>query len=47
MGVKGSPRDMKKWLELLHDPNIQFPAESSEYRRHAASCWSRSGSFGG
>jgi hypothetical protein len=33
MAVKGSPRDMKKWLELLLDPNIQFPGESSEYRR--------------
>ncbi len=21
MAVKGSPRDMKKWLELLLDPN--------------------------
>src|SRR5207245_1489722 len=31
--IKGSPRDMKKWLELLLDPNIQFPGESSEYRR--------------
>ncbi len=33
MAIKGSPRDMKKWLELLLDPNIQFPGESSEYRR--------------
>ena len=33
MAVKGSPRDMKKWLEVLRDPNIQFPGESSEYRR--------------
>src|SRR5712692_4640508 len=31
--IKGSPRDMKKWKELLLDPNIQFPGESSEYRR--------------
>jgi len=22
MAIKGSPRDMKKWLELLLDPNI-------------------------
>ena len=33
MAIKGSPRDMKKWLELLLDPNIQFPGESGEYRR--------------
>jgi predicted dithiol-disulfide oxidoreductase (DUF899 family) len=33
MAVKGSPRDMNKWLEVLRDPNIQFPGESSEYRR--------------
>ncbi|MEQ7010846.1 DUF899 family protein [Actinopolymorpha sp. B17G11] len=33
MAVEGSPRDMNKWLELLPDPNIQFPGESSEYRR--------------
>ena len=33
MAIKGSPRDMKKWLELLLDPNIQFPGESSDYRR--------------
>src|SRR6266446_6448736 len=33
MAVKGSPRDMNKWAELLRDPNVQFPGESSEYRR--------------
>ena len=33
MAVKGSPRDMNKWLELLRDPDIRFPGESSEYRR--------------
>ena len=32
MAVKGSPRDMKKWLEVLRDPNIQFPGEPREYR---------------
>jgi len=33
MAVKGRPRDMNKWSEVLRDPNIQFPGESSEYRR--------------
>jgi hypothetical protein len=33
MAVKGSPCDMKKWLELLLDPDIKFPGESSDYRR--------------
>jgi predicted dithiol-disulfide oxidoreductase (DUF899 family) len=33
MALKGSPRDMKKWRALLLDPNIEFPGESSEYRR--------------
>ena len=33
MTVKGSPRDMNKWSEVLRDPSIQFPGESSEYRR--------------
>ena len=33
MAVKGSPRDMKKWLELLRDSDIHFPGESNEYRR--------------
>ena len=33
MAVKGSPRDMDKWRELLLDPNLRFPGESSEYRR--------------
>jgi predicted dithiol-disulfide oxidoreductase (DUF899 family) len=33
MAVKGTPRDMNKWREVLLDPNIQFPGESSEYRR--------------
>ena len=31
--LKGSPRDMNRWREVLVDPNIQFPCESGEYRR--------------
>ena len=30
---KGKPRDMNKWREVLLDPNVHFPGESSEYRR--------------
>jgi predicted dithiol-disulfide oxidoreductase (DUF899 family) len=33
MAPQGRPRDMKKWLAVLADPNVQFPGESSEYRR--------------
>ena len=33
MAVKGIPRDMNKWREVLLDQNVQFPGESSEYRR--------------
>ena len=33
MAPKGSPRDMSKWRETLREPNIEFPGESSEYRR--------------
>ena len=33
MAVKGKPRDMNKWREVLLDPNVHFPSESSEYRR--------------
>jgi predicted dithiol-disulfide oxidoreductase (DUF899 family) len=33
MAARGGPRDMNKWLELLLDPNVQFPGESSDYRR--------------
>ena len=33
MAPKGSPRDMNEWRATLRDPNIQFPGESSEYRR--------------
>ena len=33
MALKGKPRDMNKWREVLLDPNVQFPGESSEYRR--------------
>jgi predicted dithiol-disulfide oxidoreductase (DUF899 family) len=32
LDVKGSPRDMNKWLELLLDPDVKFPGESGEYR---------------
>src|ERR1700760_1591113 len=33
MALKGKPRDMNKWREILRDPNMTFPGESSEYRR--------------
>jgi hypothetical protein len=33
MAPKGSPRDMNKWRETLHDPDVKFPGESNEYRR--------------
>src|SRR6201981_3954383 len=33
MALKGKPRDMNKWREVLLDPNVQFPGESREYRR--------------
>jgi predicted dithiol-disulfide oxidoreductase (DUF899 family) len=33
MALKGKPRDMNKWREVLLDPNVDFPGESSEYRR--------------
>ena len=33
MPLKGKPRDMNKWREVLLDPNVHFPGESSEYRR--------------
>ena len=33
MAPKGSPRDMNEWRATLRDPNIQFPGESSDYRR--------------
>jgi predicted dithiol-disulfide oxidoreductase (DUF899 family) len=33
MALKGTPRDMNKWREVLLDPNVHFPNESSEYRR--------------
>ena len=33
MAIKGKPRDMNKWREVLLDPNVHFPSESSEYRR--------------
>ncbi len=32
MALKGIPRDMHKWREVLLDPNVEFPGESSEYR---------------
>src|SRR6185437_11000276 len=33
MALKGKPRDMNKWREVLLDPKVHFPGESSEYRR--------------
>ena len=33
MPLKGSPRDMGKWRDVLLDPHVQFPSESAEYRR--------------
>src|SRR5689334_13309404 len=33
MALKGKPRDMNKRREVLLDPNVHFPGESSEYRR--------------
>jgi predicted dithiol-disulfide oxidoreductase (DUF899 family) len=33
MVLKGKPRDMNKWREVLLDTNVHFPGESSEYRR--------------
>ena len=33
MALKGKPRDMNNWREVLLDPNVHFPGESSEYRR--------------
>ena len=33
MALKGKPRDMNKWREVLLDPNVHFPGESREYRR--------------
>src|ERR1700757_5327522 len=33
MALKGKPRDMNKWREVLLDPSVHFPGESSEYRR--------------
>ena len=32
MALKGKPRDMNKWREVLLDPNVHFPGELSEYR---------------
>ena len=33
MTPKGKPRDMKKWRQVLSDPDVSFPGESSDYRR--------------
>src|ERR1700756_3675989 len=33
MALKGKPRDMNKWREVILDPNVQLPGESREYRR--------------
>ena len=33
MAVKGSPRDMNKWREVLLEQHAEFPSESVDYRR--------------
>lgn len=33
MALKGKPRDLAKWRQLLLDQNVYFPGESNEYRR--------------
>ena len=33
MALKGKPRDMKKWKEVIKGQDAHFPGESSEYRR--------------
>src|SRR4029077_12220634 len=33
MALRGKPRDMNKWRQVLLDPNVHFPGESNEYRR--------------
>jgi predicted dithiol-disulfide oxidoreductase (DUF899 family) len=33
MALKGKPRDMNKWRQVLLDPSVHFPGESSDYRR--------------
>src|ERR1700739_1416068 len=33
LGLKGKPRDMNRWREVLLDANVHFPGESGEYRR--------------
>jgi predicted dithiol-disulfide oxidoreductase (DUF899 family) len=33
MSLKGTPRDMRKWRDVLLDSDVHFPGESSEYRR--------------
>jgi len=33
MALRGKPRDMNRWREVLLDPNVHFPGESNEYRR--------------
>ncbi|MEW2508072.1 DUF899 family protein [Amycolatopsis sp. NPDC047767] len=33
MALVGGPRDMKKWSEILRDPDVRFPGEPSEYRQ--------------
>src|SRR6201992_3683121 len=32
MALKGKPRDLNRWREVLLDPNVHFPGESSVYR---------------
>src|ERR1700740_2377389 len=33
MALKGKPRDMKKWKEVIKGQDAHFPGESNEYRR--------------
>jgi predicted dithiol-disulfide oxidoreductase (DUF899 family) len=33
MALKGSPRDMNKWREVLLEQHAEFPSESADYRR--------------
>ncbi|ASD82880.1 DUF899 domain-containing protein [Burkholderia gladioli] len=33
MALKGEPRDMNRWREVVLDPSLRFPGESGDYRR--------------
>ena len=34
MALKGKPRDMNKWREVLLDPNVHFPGEFERIPAH-------------